>query len=246
MKRPAAHLVVPFSFTDQQKKDLLRCWKRIGDHERAVTFLESTRSILEVWLSLEKNDGRINAKKLKGSAANINSAAKSLIASLDELPYMVQAMLNMEITTRLNITEHQATDGVVLRDLKHLAGCATLDEYDVLKILFVKAVNAAYIPHAAHAAPDGYDLIEILEKLLGVLIAASAKPASIRLSPGQDKGREKLLIEWLVTAYGRDFNKLPKSTNGSIFRKFVAGISEILKRKLGAEIVNEVIKNRQH
>jgi hypothetical protein len=218
MKRPQGYIVAPFSFTDEQRRILLKCWPRKKDHDAANLYLNKVNEIAEIWLSVRNNEPRTSAKDTKRAANNIFKATSKLLHCLNELSEMSGESLKAKIDCQLYLPQYQRVHYKVSNEFQALKG----------------------------GMAGGHEFVETLENWLKVLNAASKELANLTPRSGMDKSNERWLIDMLASAYQHSFDEQPSASNGSKFLKFTAALSNVLYCTLGTPIVREVIKHRHN
>lgn len=217
MKKNTGGWVVPFKFTNEQRKMLIISgWKTPANHAKAEYFINATQITISQWLAVN-NEGHSIAEDRRQSASQIQKAAQELSRALNDSPADVNETIAAELDERLVLTrdypEHIDADRYLRR--------ATGNEF-----------------------PGLYQMADILECWLCLLSESARAVADIKDAPGQNKGREKWLINNLAGNYETYFNKPPSSENNSCFRNFCSALSEIIKHELGKKIIEEVLEQR--
>ncbi|MCL7744354.1 hypothetical protein LV476_05230 [Guyparkeria hydrothermalis] len=94
IQRGTGGWVEPFSFTEDEKEQLLSVWKRKSQHSNAREFVNLAEHIVELWKSL---DAPVDAEEMRTRAVEIEKAASVLARALGNAPPEFMDMLEAEL-----------------------------------------------------------------------------------------------------------------------------------------------------
>lgn len=227
-----------FKFTDTQRQELLRCWKREGDHSKAGNFLTDVEFRIGMWLPKTVEPRKSEAEKI-AIAKRVQRAATQMLGALLDLSPDVAAFLNV-------MWLHEAYGAEYFQ--RHSAACEAAEKLSAEKayrVGFIRGLTDKEPPEVptevSQLPPDFLAQIETVKTWLQHLEAASEQMGKILsgAKKWQDKELEKELLFAVALDYQRHFGKPPSSKNGSSFRKFAADLSRISGFEFGACIVKE-------
>jgi len=220
-------IVEAFEFTIEQRNDLIKAWPRKKDKELANSFLDKAQSSVELWNHINQGDKKTIPEK-RDYANDLLKHSNSLIELFDRLPTDLINNIHALTQVRLYVEKYK------------------YDFYQAKEYLHVITTHKDYRHMSYSSYPSFEEIVEVLEPFLKLIADVAKEITEWKAPSGQDKGYEKLLIQFLAEGYYCTFNKAPSSGNGGNFRKFTDRLSTILNVQLGADIVREVLKDRQY
>jgi len=245
MEKPA------FRFKEEQRNKLRDYWKRPRDREIAAAYLLEVEWIVASWQQKKEQYPPTGVKKQIARAGDLCGKAKSLLASLECLPWDVAELLNIVwLRQKYGEAYFRKYEEACRKDCEHnkrgmaLAAAQALvpDRYPA---------NSPDVSELSKLPPDFFKQAGVTTDFLRVVINASQEIATFKRGAKQwhNKEAEENLLYSLALSYKVHFGKLPSAANprkgqpesAAPFRQFVAELSIILGCKLGADIAREVV-----
>jgi hypothetical protein len=225
-----------FKFTEGQRAKLLKCWPRKAEQKQAETFLDFAEGSISRWLPKRLKPGPTPVKEQIKKAERIGSAAREMVAALEDMPEDVAGHLNVGWLRRKYGEEYFR---------QHKEACRN-DMGNQKARLYEVLANATAGQPISHRESERDKLPPDLPRMLPAILD-TLKPledAAFDLANmtrdaknWQNKELEQNLAISLALEYERIFEKPPSPANGSNFRKFAAELSKILGFELGAGTV---------
>jgi hypothetical protein len=205
MKQQSGQWVAPFTFSDAQRKKLMRAWPRKADKNNAESYIASVEPLVEKWLSFV-NERKSTIPQLRQHATAIQEAAKAMKDALETPPADVAASIDAHV-----------------KELLYSSHCHEYHEtVHGLRLLF---------PDTAY--PGAIEISEVLDGWLDLLMKSIAPLVELVGVNSKDKGTEKELVHWLADAFFKHFNELPSGYAGSQFGNFCDALSKVLGWEFG-------------
>lgn len=225
-----------FSFTEEQRKRLLTCWKKKHEKALAVDFLDTVEFTIGMWRGVALPNPPTNRKEQQQQLDNLALKAKEMIRAFEGLSLYVASALPFVLHFKMH-DEYPSNSKVDHLLISPLPGQSPQGQ-------------AAY--HLiAEAFPDPVTQADFcMEFLRRVKYAAENFGLEHQhKQPRISKYKEASLLAWLIEDYQTHFGKYPTATNArtgdpestSPFRRFTADIGNILNLKFGAQIIRDAI-----
>lgn len=204
MKFSHCNWVEPFNFTGKEKEELLLCWKRAKDKQKAIEFISACENHLTVHLARSKTTTKTTDKRDRYHA--ILKTAKELKRQLDRLP--ADCSDSLDATSK-----HVVFKDDKLKNFKPLAKKITGAHYPGIKRLDFLVMSVIDL------------LIISLEK--------AAKNTSENVNKGPKKPEMLFLVGQMKKSYERIFEKPPSNVYNSPFYLFIKLIEKKFKWTIG-------------
>ena len=235
-----------FKFSNAQRNDLVCCWKRVADREKARIFINEVESHVSLWLEKINSvqDASIAEIIARSARLNMNTrqllqAASNTLEDLKNLPPNFAAILNIYFIGAEHGEEY----------FKQYSEAVQVDKNN-FRLEFADAVNRGLtgknlpqrVTEVSKLPPDFLQQLEEIQGWLASLIQASGELHHVTIGSKNwnNKEPEKWLLFTLARTYKKHLGKHPSSCNGTPFKKLAAELSKILpEHNFGAIIIKE-------
>lgn len=217
MKSNLTTWLQPYSFKDQQRKELMQVLPRrtAKDKEATSRFIEAARKEVEIWLSVNIVLFTTAPSEHREKLEHLKKAATELLAALDAIPSDTGARLRAIVYTRLYCDPYKNKHIDLANNLKNLG-----------------------MPDPLRG--------DFLNEVLGLLVESSTHMVdNLDVRPGVNNDQMISLTAKISDHYMQCFQKEPTAGNGSNFRKFMSELSVILGYDFGAQTVKDALKIRE-
>lgn len=242
-----------FRFNDEQRTTLLSCWKRPRDREIAAAYLQDVERLAADYLDQKKQHPPTGIKQQIALANDLRRNAEAMLVSLDRLPQDFAKLINVAW-----LNEKYGDEYFKL----HTDACLNDRANNTARKLVTSALVRGFAPDGApphppavsellKLPPDYFKQADIAADFLRTLAGASKTIVWMLKGAKQwhNKEAEEDLLYSLALRYEGHFGKLPSAANQragqpestSPFRKFLVELSSILRIKLGANIIRDVL-----
>lgn len=234
-----------FKLKERQRQALLTCWKRPRDREIAAVFLLDVEVIVSDWLQQLERHPSTGIKEQIAHAEDLHKKSISVRDALKDLPGDVAGLLNVIWVRSKYGMEYFRLHSEAYRKDRERNSPRKLMLTSVVRGLAPDGTPDAppEVSEASKLPPDFIKQAEDVLDFLDVLATASAVMGDMLKGAKQwhNKEPEKRLLYALALSYELHFGKRPSAANGTLFRKLVSDLSDILGYELGADITREVV-----